>query len=236
MRRRRIPGLAFALFLLAATIACAQNASGGEVRARLSLSKPAERRHMPSAVLWLKPLQDTPAAPFVSSQSYTLLQKNRMFRPHLLVIPVGSMVEFPNADPFFHNVFSLFDGKRFDLGLYETGSTKSVTFSSEGVSYIFCNIHPEMSAVVLTLSTSLFAIADSSGTFHLSGVPPGDYEMHVWIEGVPQPTLNNMTRRVHLSTAATDLGKVEIPEDLPLTTSHQNMYGHSYDRDVKPAY
>ena len=76
-----------------------------------------------------------------------------MFTPHILVVPVGSVVRFPNADPFFHNVFSLFDGKRFDLGLYEAGSTKEVTFSREGLSYIFCNIHPEMSAVVISLST-----------------------------------------------------------------------------------
>ena len=96
----------------------------------------------------------------------------------MLIIPVGSVVQFPNADPFFHNVFSLFDGKRFDLGLYEAGSTKSVTFSREGVSYIFCNIHPEMSGVILTLSTALYTKADAGGAFHLANVPAGDYEMH----------------------------------------------------------
>lgn len=236
MRRNLIPGIVFGLLLPGVGILRPQSTAEIDVGARLSFSKLAGRHHMPAAVLWLKPLQDTPAAPFVPSRSYTLLQKNRMFRPHLLVIPVGSMVQFPNADPFFHNVFSLFDGKRFDLGLYEAGSTKSVTFSREGVSYIFCNIHPEMSAVVLTLSTSRFAIADSSGAFHLSGVPAGDYEMHVWIEGVPQPDLSSMRRRVRLSAATTDLGRVEVPGGLPPTPSHQNMYGQSYDRDVTPTY
>ncbi len=131
------------------------------------------RHATPSAVFWLTPLQQTPPTPFPPGQHYTLLQKNRMFKPHLLVIPVGGLVDFPNADPFFHNVFSLFDGKRFDLGLYEAGSTKSVTFSREGVSYIFCNIHPEMSAVILTLSTALYAKADAGGAFHLADVPCG---------------------------------------------------------------
>ena len=73
----------------------------------------------------------------------------------MLVVPVGSVVAFPNRDPFFHNVFSLFEGKRFDLGLYEAGSTRDVLFDKPGVSYIFCNIHAEMSAVVIARGDSL---------------------------------------------------------------------------------
>jgi len=149
---------------------------------------------------------------------------------------VGGVVQFPNADPFFHNVFSLFDGKRFDLGLYEAGSTKSVTFSREGASYIFCNIHPEMSAVILALSTRLYATASSSGAFRIADVPPGDYELHVWVEGVQQPALNDLTRRVHVAASQTDLGKVEIPGGIPGPATHTNLYGKPYDRDTKPAY
>lgn len=233
---RALPIAAFAILLLGTGMMSPQTNSSIEVRAQLSFAKSPERHHAPSAVLWLTPVGETPAAPFVSSQTHTLLQKNRTFKPHVLVVPVGGVVLFPNADPFFHNVFSLFDGRRFDLGLYEAGSTKSVTFSREGVSYIFCNIHPEMSAVILALSTRLFSIAGSSGTFHIPDVPSGEYEVHVWIEGVQQPTLNNLTRRVHLSTAVTDLGKFEIPGGLPQPTSHTNMYGQPYDRETKPAY
>ena len=82
-----------------------------------------------------------------------------MFTPHLLVVPVGATVAFPNADPFFHNVFSLFDGKRFDLGLYEAGSSRNVHFERKGISYIFCNIHPQMAAIVIALTTPLWATA-----------------------------------------------------------------------------
>jgi hypothetical protein len=89
-----------------------------------------------------------PASP---AQTPRLVQKNKSFEPHILVIPAGSMVEFPNHDPFFHNVFSLFEGKRFDLGLYEAGTSRMVRFDRPGISYIFCNIHPEMSAVIITL-------------------------------------------------------------------------------------
>ena len=81
----------------------------------------------------------------------------------MLVVPAGSLVEFPNRDPFFHNVFSLFEGKRFDLGLYEAGTTRTVRFDRPGISYIFCNIHPEMSAVIITVSTPLYAIAKEDG-------------------------------------------------------------------------
>lgn len=219
-----------------AVLSNAQIASSTEVRAKLAYPNDMERHTAPSAVLWLQPLEPNPDLAFIPTQHYTLLQKNRMFRPHLLVIPVGSVVEFPNRDPFFHNVFSLFDGKRFDLGLYEAGSMKSVTFSREGVSYIFCNIHPEMSAVVLTLSSKLFSIADSTHVFSIQDVPPGDYDMHLWIEGAPQPALNAMTRRVHISGGSVNLGSLEIPSGLLRTSPHTNMYGQRYDRDTRQPY
>jgi plastocyanin len=221
--------------LMGTLLAHAQGAPTVDVRMQLQTSAETGRHSAPSAVFWLKPLQQTPEAPFVPDHHYTLLQKNRKFTPHLLVIPVGSTVNFPNADPFFHNVFSLFDGKRFDLGLYEAGSTKAVTFPREGISYIFCNIHPEMSAVVLTLSTSLYGIADSSGSFHLSAVPAGDYELHVWIEGVAQPALSQLTRRVHIAAGSGNLGVLTVPA-LVHDSTHTNMFGQPYDRETKPTY
>lgn len=210
-----------------------------EVTARLA---PARQAHSagvhkiartPPAVIWLKPVQSG-IVPTFEPGNFTLLQKNKMFTPHLLVVPVGSSVAFPNADPFFHNVFSLFDGRRFDLGLYEAGSTRSVVFSREGVSYIFCNIHSEMSAVVISLTTSLYAIADQQGAFHLKDVPGGDYELHVWIEGQRQNSLNLLTQRVHIAGAAVDLG--EIHSDHPEQAQHLNKFGRPYEPDTNPIY
>ena len=114
----------------------------------------------PASVIWLTPLENKTPLPNKSGQ-YVLTQKNKQFTPHLMVIPAGSVVGFPNQDPYFHNVFSLFNGRRFDLGLYEAGSTRSVRFTREGVSYVFCNIHPEMSAVILALSTPYFAVVEN---------------------------------------------------------------------------
>jgi plastocyanin len=206
-----------------------------ELRLHIASSKSDNSRAVPS-VIWLAPVPGTPAVPFASQGHYTLLQKNRMFVPHLQVIPVGAVVQFPNADPFFHNVFSLFEGKRFDLGLYEAGSTKSVTFSREGVSYIFCNIHPEMSAVVLALSTPLYAVADASNSFILRNVPPGDYSLHIWIEGVPQSFLEQETRRLHFASGTIDLGQIEAPMSRTGSMSHTNKFGKAYTPDPQSIY
>lgn len=209
--------------------------SGAELRLHIVPSLPGTRRAVP-AVVWLEALPGTPALPFVLHGPYRLLQKNRTFTPHLQVIPVGSVVQFPNADPFFHNVFSLFEGKRFDLGLYEAGSSKSVTFSREGVSYIFCNIHPEMSAVVVALSTPLYAVADASDSFVLRGIPPGDYELHIWIEGVPQPVLRSLRREVHFPPRVVDLGALRAPIARPRALTHANKFGKAYDTEPQTTY
>jgi plastocyanin len=180
-------------------------------------------------VIWL-----TPVAPdIVKSVSapkpghFRLVQKNKEFTPHLLVIPTGSTVDFPNLDPFFHNVFSLFNGKRFDLGLYESGTSRTVHFDHDGVSYIFCNIHPEMSAVIITLSTPYYEISPSDGKVTLPTVPAGTYEMNVWAEGSNAETLNALSRRVQITSSRKDLGIVTVTVDSHFH-SHKNKFGEDY--------
>lgn len=237
-RRALINGLLCAAFM-AAGIARAQdqpdNNSAFALRLRIVSSVPGSRRAVP-AVVWLEPLPGTPVLPFVPRDHYTLLQKNRTFIPHLQVIPVGSVVQFPNADPFYHNVFSLFEGKRFDLGLYEAGSSKSVTFPRQGVSYIFCNIHPEMSAVIVALTTPLYAIGDAHNSIVLRGVPAGDYKLRIWIEGVPQTFLEGLGRSVHFSSHDVDLGTVSAPIASPMNMTHSNKFGNPYDTNTPSSY
>lgn len=229
----------FCIVLLALPCTLAQDAparsDSANVTLHLNVASRGRHRAVP-AVLWLQPMEGTAIIPFTSHTRYTLLQKDRMFTPHLLVVPVGSTVSFPNADPFFHNVFSLFDGKRFDLGLYEAGSSRQVVFSREGLSYIFCNIHPEMSAVVLVLSTPLFAVADKNGLFDLRNVPPGNYKMNVWIEGLPQARLTQMGRHLHLAAGSVDLGELSVTGAPENSTTHTNKFGQPYDSDPKSPY
>jgi plastocyanin len=231
MRQRWIIGLACSVALLGRAVPAQEKS---EVHVRLVMQSMQGSR-AESAVVWLEPLHGT-VVPEFAPQRYTLLQKNRAFQPHLLVIAVGSLVQFPNADPFFHNVFSLFDGKRFDLGLYEAGSTKTVSFSREGVSYIFCNIHPEMSAVVVTLSTPLYAVGDTKTAFALHEVPPGDYRLHEWVEGVTQAELNSLVRQVHVGSRSIDLGDVIVPSAHTQAAQHTDEYGHPYRPAAKSVY
>jgi hypothetical protein len=206
-----------------------------ELRLRIVSSERGKSRSVP-AVVWLEPLDGMPTQPFLPHGRYTLRQKNRTFLPHLQVVPKGTVVEFPNDDPFFHNVLSLFEGKRFDLGLYEAGSTKSVTFARQGVSYIFCNIHPEMSAVIIALSTPLFAVADSNNSFLLRNIPVGDYELHIWVEGVPQPVLERQDRVVHFPSHSVDLGQITVPISRVGSMDHTNKFGDSYTPEPRRSY
>jgi len=193
-------------------------------------------RHVaiPGTVVWLTPItgtggEATAAMPPSSAANPRLVQKNKSFDPHILVVPVGSMVEFPNHDPFFHNVFSLFEGKRFDLGLYEAGTTRMVRFDRLGISYIFCNIHPEMSAVVITMATPLYAISNRDGQLSLAAVPYGRYMLHVWSEGMGPENALPLTREITIAETASSLGVIRVPEANGQRMAHKNKYGREYD-------
>lgn len=210
----------------------AEDGTRAEIKAHLELSAagPHGALKLPAAVLWLQPLSAKPAVwPTSGRHSYQLLQKDKMFQPHLLVIPAGSLVSFPNQDPFFHNVFSLFEGKRFDLGLYEAGSTREVRFADPGISYIFCNIHPTMSAVVIALTTPWFAIGDAAGSFSVQA-PEGSYSLHIWVEGAAQSELDRLARVVHIDAAHIDLGGIVVSAPSGLT--HPNKFGKPYTHPV----
>ena len=190
-------------------------------------------------VVWLKPLERGAAGsvPEAAAQKkWQLVQHNKSFQPHVLVVPVGAVVSFPNRDPYFHNVFSLFDGKRFDLGLYEAGATNSARFDRPGVSFLFCNIHPEMSAVVVAVDTNYFGISDHAGNITIPNVPEGKYELHVWYERSLAEDLKGLTRRVNITFSATDLGTIGVPKNPSFTAAHKNKYGQDYAPAPTPSY
>ena len=212
-----------------------QNEASGRIEK--SVNSPSQ---LTGVVVWLQPLDASTAkilpAIQLPAKRPRIVQRNKSFEPHLTVVYVGSVVDFPNHDPFFHNVFSLFDGKRFDLGLYEAGATNSVRFDRVGVSYLFCNIHPDMSAVVVTLDTPYYALSDKSGKVMIPNVPDGRYELHVWYErSLPEP-LKNLSRIVRISAESRDLGTIVIPEDPSFTPAHKNKYGQDYAPPPKQGY
>jgi plastocyanin len=228
----------FLLVILLAVTACAA-AQETALKARVELTQNAHSlANAAKAVVWLTPLGGAVELPRQKpSEIPQLVQRNKMFHPSLLVIPVGGKVEFPNRDPFFHNVFSLFEGKRFDLGLYEGGTTRFVQFDKPGVSFIFCNIHAEMSAVVIALTTPYYAISDSHGDLSIPNVPPGRYELQVFHASVPPEDLRALSREITVAPGVTSLGTFTLVET-DLTLAHKNKYGRDYDRPEpdSPAY
>lgn len=187
-------------------------------------------------VVWLSPLQALESKPAATAHPpYRLLQKDKQFTPHLLIVPTGTNVEFPNADPFFHNVFSLFNGKRFDLGLYESGSSRSVRFDREGVSYIFCNIHPEMGAVVLSLSTPFYGVSGPNGTIVIHDVPSGHYRLNVWSESAKPVEAGDFPHEIQISATTANLGVIQMQTTSSTRGSHKNKFGEAYrDMPNKP--
>jgi plastocyanin len=179
-----------------------------------------------NVVVWLTPLdRKVEVEPL---QHVRLIQRDKRFIPHLLVITSGTQVEFPNQDPFFHNVFSIYNGKRFDLGLYEAGSSRSVMFDRPGVSFIFCNIHPEMSGLVMVLNTPYYSVSGPKGDISIRNVPPGRYRVNYWYERSSTEALNKLAREITMPQQR-EAGTVEIPEVLPENVPHKNKYGKDYD-------
>jgi len=187
--------------------------------------------------MWLVTLdaRNASSKPASARKHFRMLQQNKTFSPELLVVPLGSVVDFPNLDPWFHNVFSLYQGKRFDLGLYQAGSEKQVVFDRPGPSFLFCNIHPQMTAVILTVDSEFFGVSDKSGRVLIPQVPAGRYKMHVWYENAV-PEFTDAGKNIEISSAENLLPAVSIPV-IRHDRSHKDKYGNDYDPTAgSPAY
>ena len=137
-------------------------------------------------------LESAPRGAFEQSEPgrAVLDQRNETFVPHVLAITTGTTVDFPNSDRIYHNVFSLSKTKRFDLGRYPVGHSKQVRFDQPGIVRVFCDIHSHMNAFILVFSHPFFAVTDGEGRYHIASVPPGNYTVIAWNEGVssePRP-------------------------------------------------
>ncbi|HWG58802.1 MAG TPA: hypothetical protein VN661_07120 [Candidatus Acidoferrales bacterium] len=235
-------GLALAAAFPCAGLARAQGEGGVTVTAQVDVvSRGAEgatsaghAMDASNVVVWLLPLDHTvePVSEHPPAHWPQMAQRNKAFEPHVLVIQVGSMVQFPNKDPFFHNVFSRYNGKRFDLGLYEAGSTKSVRFDKPGVSYIFCDIHAEMSAAIVAVESRHFAVSDHAGRVTIPNVPSGRYQMRVWYERSLPDELKALTRTVTISASDHVLEPIRVATNPNFTLGHKDKNGLDY---VPPA-
>jgi plastocyanin len=138
--------------------------------------RPLERS---AAVLYL---ETAPRGAFEQSEPgrARMDQRNETFVPHVLAITTGTVVDFPNSDLIYHNVFSLSKPARFDLGRYAAGRSKAVRFDKPGIVRVFCDIHSHMNAFILVFSHPFFAVADDEGRYRIDGIPPGTYNVIAW--------------------------------------------------------
>ncbi len=174
-------------------------------------------------VVWLEPVGSTKVVRRPPA-TFTMTTRGKTLIPHVLLVPTGSTVGFPNEDPISHNLFSLSSGNDFDLGLYRTGAGKSHTFTAPGIVNVYCNVHPNMSAVVHVMATPYYGFVQRDSSFLLNDVQPGRYDAVVWNE------IGGTAR----------LGPVEVPaggvSDLSISldsrgeraTGHMNKFGKPY--------
>ncbi len=137
-------------------------------------------REIRNVVIYLDDVPQTKVPP----RQHEMRQQNELFVPHVLPIARGASVVFPNADPYFHNVFSLSRAAQFDLGRYPRGESRVRTFTRPGLVKVFCHLHSEMSAVILVLDHPWFTKPEDDGTFVIEGVPAGSRTVTAWHERI----------------------------------------------------
>ena len=132
------------------------------------------------AVVWLPGAARI--APAASPAKPSMASDQKRFVPHVVAVPTGTTVDFPNLDKIFHNAFSVSPGNQFDLGLYRKGASRSATFAAPGVVRVYCNIHQDMAAYVVVVAPGAMAITDASGAYRIAGLRPGRQAIKVWHE------------------------------------------------------
>lgn len=212
------------LFCVALLVRAASPAAAGDIVGRVELTEKGGKKasDLSDVVIYLENAKGRAKA-----GKEVLTMKSKTFTPHVLAVGVGTTVEFPNEDPILHNVFSV-SGEGFDLGLYKRPKSGSRTFDKPGVYTIYCNIHPQMSALVLVRDNPHFAKASKDGAFRIEGVPAGEYKVRAFHErageGAP----------VTVKVAAAGEAAVTLSLDAASykRVQHKNKFGKAYGREA----
>jgi len=175
------------------------------------------------AVLYL----EAPAAVTSAARPVTveIAITDKIYAPHVVVVPLGSTVRFPNHDPFNHNVFSVSEPNSFDLGLYGRGEAKSYTFTHPGLVRVYCNVHPRMVAYVLVMENRYYAQPTSDGSFAIDNVPAGRYRLHVWHERIPSEVIKDVSA---VEAGGQSAMQIALNARGYKWEPHRNKYGRNY--------
>ena len=152
-----------------------------------------------------------------------MAMQSRQFAPRVRVVTVGSKIEFPNQDPFSHNIFSNAAGASFDLGLYGRGGMKDVEFKKAGAFPIYCNIHSRMTGYVVVVNTPFRTETGGDGRFSVTGVPAGKYTVHFWHERAPE-----ISRELVVSAAGVSGVDAKLDASGFKVAAHKNKFGQDY--------
>lgn len=218
-----------ACFWLAALASAASIPMGaqGTVSGQVTLAEPGSsaRRDVAQAVVYLEPANRAPRFDRAGGEpsAVSIVMRDRQFSPRIQIVRAGRSVDFPNQDPFSHNVFSNTSLGAFDLGLYRRGATRAATFSRVGVYAIYCNIHSSMVSFVVAVPTTAFARVGADGRFTMPDVPAGSYLLHVWHERAPEAVEK-------LDVPAAGLRTLSVTLDARgfVASSHLNKFGQPY--------
>lgn len=214
-----------------ALLVAAAPAAAGTITGRVELIEKGSRKasDLSDVVVYVDDVKPrSKAAKPPSPATVVMTMKGKAFTPRVVAVPVGGTVEFPNEDPILHNAFSVSGDNKFDLDLYRRPKTGSHTFEHPGVVRVYCNIHPQMSGVVLVRDNPYFTRAAADGSFTIEGVPPGKHTVKAWHERASE-------------VEAT----VSVPAEGPVTTkltldassfkqvAHKNKFGKDYESGEK---
>ncbi len=199
----------------------------GTVSGQVTFFEPASsaRHDVANAVVYLEPASRPSRYDRPSGQpaAMSIIMRDHEFIPHVQIVRAGGSVDFPNQDPFSHNVFSNTSLGAFDLGLYRRGATRASTFSRVGVYAIYCNIHSSMVSFVVAVPTKAFAHVGADGRFSMPDVPAGKYVLHVWHERTPEVMESLDVPPTGVRALSVSLDTRGFP-----ATAHLNKFGQPY--------
>ena len=218
-------GAATARFALGlCVLGLAAPALAGTIAGRVQLLDKGGRRasDLSDVVVYLEGVPGRPKPP--KTVAATIIMTKKRFDPHLSVVLVGGTVEFPNDDPIFHNAFSVSGENRFDLDLYKKPKSGVFTFQHPGIVKVYCNIHPQMSAVIVVRDNPFFTKAAQDGSFSLEKVPAGSYKLTAWQERVPLPVSEEVT----VPAEGRVEGELKLDASNYKREKHLNKFGKPY--------
>jgi plastocyanin len=224
-----------ALGLVLAVLVARAASGGASVTGRIELrdskeSAVSKKMDYSGVVVWLDPTAGRTPPPATPARA-AMAQKDKTFSPHVLAVRTGTLVDFPNFDPIFHNAFSNYDGKVFDVGLYPPGTSRTVAFSRPGVVRVFCNIHAAMSAVIVVVDTPYFTTTHKDGTFEIRNVPEGEYTLRLFHERALATILNRSARTIAVLNETVTLMPISLSESGYLAAPHKNKFGRDYSTE-----